>query len=263
MSSAPATARRSARGAPDTPRTARRRRLAAASALLALPLGSCVHVPAMPGPMPDDLRPDIETPQMADPGSLTPDGVDAAERMAIRIRNVGCGQLSTGSGFAVDERTVVTNRHVVAGTDQIQITTYDGQEFAAEYVGITELADLALLQTSAPVVSVPGLAEQDPEPGESITVVGYPQGGRLTTSTGTVIGYEPDPLGADVGLVGRTDALVDHGSSGSAVLNDDGEVVGVIYAMDSWNNGYMVPVSTLQELLETDDFAPLGSCRES
>ncbi|MEE6289069.1 trypsin-like peptidase domain-containing protein [Georgenia sp. MJ173] len=235
----------------------------AAAALGATMLAGCGVVPPMPGPMPADHVPDVEAPHVGDPGALSPDGVDAAERMAVRIRNVGCGKLSTGSGFALDERTIVTNRHVVADTDRIQVTTYDGLEIDAVSVGVTDVADLALLRTSEPVTTVPGLAEVDAAVGDEITVVGYPQGGQLTTTTGTVLGYEQDPIGSDLGVVGRTNAQVDHGSSGSAVLGVDGQVVGVVYAMDVWNNSYVVPVSTLHDLLTEDAFEPLGSCRDS
>lgn len=77
-----------------------------------------------------------------------------------------------------------------------------------------------------------------------------------------MLGYEPDDLGSDLGMVGRTNAQVDHGSSGSAVLGSEGEVVGVVYAMDEWQNSYMVPVSTLHDLLAEDAFEPITSCRD-
>ncbi|MEK8224895.1 hypothetical protein NKG05_00035 [Oerskovia sp. M15] len=48
-------------------------------------------------------------------GDPLPDGFDAVKRMAVRIRNVGCSSLSTGSGFALDARTLITNKHVVEG----------------------------------------------------------------------------------------------------------------------------------------------------
>lgn len=229
---------------------------------IAVLLAGCGAVPAMPGEVPDDLVPQLEAPHVADPGALSELGVDVAERMAIRVRNVGCGELSTGSGFAIDERTIVTNRHVVAEADRLQVTTSDGREIDAVSASITDVADLALLRTQEPVTSVPGLAAEDAAVGEEVTVVGYPMGGRLTTSSGTVLGYEQDPLGSDLGLVGRTNAEVDQGSSGSAVLNSDGEVVGVVYAMDMWRNSYVVPVTTLQDLLADDVFEPITSCRD-
>ena len=58
----------------------------------------------MPEPVPTSVVPPVGT-----AGSqLSPDGFDAVQRMAVRIRNVGCGTLSTGSGFAVDAHTLVT-----------------------------------------------------------------------------------------------------------------------------------------------------------
>lgn len=240
-----------------------RLRSVVATAATLLALSGCGVVPAMPPELAEDYVPEVPAPQVADPGGLSPDGVDAAERMAVRIRNVGCGTLATGSGFALDERTIITNRHVVTDADRIQITTYDGREIDAVSVGVAEVADLALLRTAEAVTTVPGLAEVDAEVGESITIVGYPRGGQLTTASGRVLGYEPDDLGSDLGMVGRTNAQVDHGSSGSAVLGSEGEVVGVVYAMDEWQNSYMVPVSTLHDLLAEDAFEPLASCRDN
>ncbi|MFC4556400.1 S1 family peptidase [Georgenia faecalis] len=237
-----------------------RRPAAAFAVVLLAGTAACGAVPAMPGPLPTTFVPDDVAPVVADPGSLSPDGVDAAERMAVRVRNVGCGELSTGSGFALDERTIITNRHVAANSSRLQITTYDGREIEAVSAGGSDLADLALLRTEEPLTSVPGIAEVDAAAGDQVTVIGYPEGGQLTTTTGQVLGYEPDPLGSDLGMVGRTNAEVDHGSSGSAVLNADGEVIGVVYAMDMWGNSYMVPVSTLHELLAEEAFTPLTAC---
>ncbi|WP_324653115.1 serine protease [Georgenia sp. H159] len=241
----------------------RRVRSALLLTAVATALVGCGTVPPMPSELPDDYVPEVAAPQLADPGALSPDGVDAAERMAVRIRNVGCGSLATGSGFALDERTVITNRHVVDEADRIQITTYDGTEIDAVSAGAADLADLALLRTAEPLTDVPGLAEVDAEVGEQITVVGYPRGGKLTTASGSVLGYELDDLGSDLGTVGRTNAEVDHGSSGSAVLGSDGQVVGVVYAMDVWGNSYMVPVSTLHDLLAEEAFEPITSCRDA
>jgi len=225
-------------------------------------LTGCGTVPAMPGELPTDFVPAVEAPHVADPGSLSADGVDAAERMAVRIRNVGCGELTTGSGFALDERTVITNRHVVDDADRLQISTYDGREIDAVSAGVADVADLALLRTAEPLPLVPGLAEVDAAVGEDVTVVGYPRGGQLTTASGSMLGYELDTLGSDLGMVGRTNAQVDHGSSGSAVLGSDGQVVGVVYAMDAMGNSYMVPVSTLHDLLAEEAFEPITSCRD-
>ena len=240
-------------------RTSRAGVLAAAT----LALAACGVVPPLPAELPTDYVPEVPAPSVSDPGALSADGVDAAERMAVRIRNVGCGELSTGSGFALDERTVITNRHVVADADRIQISTYDGREIDAVSASVADVADLALLRTAEPLATVPGLAEVDAEVGEPVTVVGYPRGGQLSTASGSVLGYELDTLGSDLGMVGRTNAQVDHGSSGSAVLGSEGQVVGVVYAMDVWSNSYMVPVSTLHDLLAEDAFEPLTSCRET
>lgn len=232
-----------------------------AAVVVALTLGGCAELPAMPEELPESYVPEVPAPQVGSSGSLTPDGVAAAERMAVRVRNVGCGTLSVGSGFALDEHTVVTNRHVVEGSSELQVSTYDGNDIDVVTVASSPVADLALVRTTEPLPQVPGLAEGDPEDGTPVTVVGYPSGGALTTSSGTVLGRVPDPLSMGMDEVIVTDAQVVGGSSGSAALDADGRVVGVVYAGDDKGRSFLVPLSLLAELLADESaFAPLEPC---
>src|SRR5690606_7959250 len=103
------------------PMTAASRRTAAGLAALVLglaPLAGCGDFPTRP---PDPVTAFVPSePPVETPTGLTPDGFDAVQRMAVRIRNVGCGSLSTGSGFAVDATTLITNKHVVADSAELQ-----------------------------------------------------------------------------------------------------------------------------------------------
>lgn len=241
------------------------RRLLPLGVLLLGLLTGCAAVqdiPRMPGPVVTDLVP--STAPAAAPsgtGTLSPDGFDGVRRMAVRVRNVGCASLSTGSGFAVDATTLITNRHVVVDSADLQVSTYDGRDIAVTTAGTAALADLAVVRTAERLPTFSQLATADPVSGDSITVVGYPQGGALTLTTGRVIGAATDPLNANLGQVLVTDAPVEPGSSGSAVLDAQGHVVGVVYAKNGSGQSFIVPVSTLQALLADDAaFAPAPAC---
>ncbi|HSK26000.1 MAG TPA: serine protease [Jiangellales bacterium] len=207
-------------------------------------------VPAEPSPQPDGA-----------PTTLSPDGFRTTERVAVRIRNVGCGGVGTGSGFAVGENVLVTNRHVVAGAETLQLSTYDGQDLLVETSGSAVVADLALVRTRDALPAAVTLAEADPEVGEDVEIVGYPGGGRLTSSKGRVLGYQDDPLGANAGRVMVTDAEAQPGSSGSPVYDDRGHVVGVVYAASKDGDAALaVPVSTLRQLLDSASFDADAPC---
>lgn len=223
----------------------------------------CAALPAPPPPVPTSVVPSAApAPTAAADGSrLSPDGFDAAQRMAVRIRNIGCGALSTGSGFALDEHTLITNRHVVADSAELQLSTYDGRDVAAEAASTAGLADLAVVRTVDALPAAPVLADADPQVGDPVTVVGYPLGRQLTVTDGSVVGAVTDPLNANLGEVLVTDAPVEPGSSGSAALDAQGRVIGVVYAKNADGMSFLVPVSTLRAMLGDDTaFAPAPTC---
>lgn len=246
------------------PRRAHRRPLRTALVTVAVAslAAGCGVLPELPEPVPDSVVPSFAAPgSPAGASNLSPDGSDAVSRMAVRIRNVGCEGLSTGSGFALDARTIVTNKHVVDSSRSLQLLTYDGRDIAARTASTADLADLAVVRTAEDLPSAPTLAEDDPAPGDPVTVVGYPEGGRLTVTKGSVIGTATDPLHENLGEVLVTDAPVEPGSSGSAALDDAGRVIGVVYAKTSTDKSLLVPVSTLRDLLaDESSFTPVAAC---
>ncbi len=228
------------------------RALLAAFALAGL-LAGCAALPDAPSPLPSDYVPAAPVAEEVQQGNLSPDGFSVAQRMTVRVRNVGCESLKTGTGFAYDAHTLITNRHVVEDTRELQVTTYDGRTIAVTAASVAAVADLAIITTEESIGAGAVLAQEDPIEGDAITVVGYPNGGQLTTVSGVVLGSTGDPLGAALGTVLATTAPVEPGSSGSPVLNERGEVVGVIYAKDpGTEQSFMVPVSLLRTLLDEE-----------
>lgn len=216
-----------------------------------LALSGCSLLPEAPGSLPSNFVPAPTLSPGDGPGALSPDGFSAAQRMTVRVRNVGCGFLSTGSGFALDEHTLVTNRHVIEDTKKLQVQTYDGRSITATRVATTTIADIAIVTTEESLGGTfASVAREDPVASDVVTVVGYPNGGRLSTVSGVVLGATADPRGAAVGTVLATTAVVEPGSSGSPVFNEDGKVVGVVYAKNDASQSFIVPVSTLRSLLE-------------
>lgn len=169
------------------------------------------------------------------------------ERAALRVRNVGCGGYSTGSGFAITDHVFVTNRHVIGGAAVLQVSTFDGNDIEVATAGAVVIADLALVWTKERLPATIALATRNPDVGENVTAVGFPLGGPLTTTNGKVLGYGPDPVGWSSLPMLVNDAPIEHGSSGSPLINEAGRLVGVVYA--SKGDHYAVPVEILIQVL--------------
>lgn len=171
-----------------------------------------------------------------------------ARQFVFRARNDAC--LSTGTAFAFD-RTVVTNRHVAAGTSSLQLATWSGTDFSASVAGHSGSVDLARLAAAWPGGTVPPPAGvSSPPVGSVVYVTGYPQGDQLTVTSGTVTGITTAP---DLGVSGPILQISDQvkpGNSGSPLLDETGRVVGVVFALDSDTGaGLAMPLATLQSFL--------------
>ena len=196
-------------------------------------------------------------------GEATVEGFTELERAALRIRNIGCGGVRTGSGFAIGDQVLVTNRHVVAGATTLQVSTFDGKDIDVRTSGAATVADLAIVRTAEKLPASITLAPANPEVGQTVTAIGYPLGGPLTTTTGAVLGYREDPVArSDLPML-LNSAPVEHGSSGSPLVDITGELVGVVYASTGPGRNYAVPIEVLKDVLgKPQSFTDETDCDE-
>ncbi len=166
-----------------------------------------------------------------------------------------------GAGSAVvfrEDGYLVTNNHVVDGANQISVQLYDGRVFPAEVVGTAATFDLAVLQIEATDLIVPGYAEDDPRVGETAIAIGAPFGFGSTVTSGIVsaLGRQlVDPASGNplTDLV-QTDAAINPGTSGGALVNAAGQVIGINTAIVGGGTndgvGFAVPTSSVVRAAE-------------
>lgn len=180
----------------------------------------------------------------------------------VRIRATGCEGIGVGSGFLLDAHTIITNRHVVEGADTLAVETYLGEDLTVNVASQGILADLAVVKVDKGIGTTARLAGTDPPEGTRIRAFGYPGGGPMTVTSGHVDSYVSDARLGNIGRVMRSDVDVRPGNSGGPALDDDGRVVGVVYAIDLRSDlSLIVPVSTLSDLLsDTKKLNPVEGC---
>ena len=172
---------------------------------------------------------------------------------------------ATGSGFLIDkEGHMVTNNHVVSGSDNVTVTLGDSDtSYDAELVGADESTDLALLKVDAPADVMEPLAigsSDDMKVGDPVVAIGNPFGLDRTVTTGIVSALQREiqsTNGFSISNVIQTDASINPGNSGGPLINTDGEVIGVnsqIATGGSGNGsvgiGFAIPSSTVDQVVE-------------
>ncbi len=235
----------------------------AAASLVAAALAGCGLVPPPSAAAEPTTAATAATTTSAEATPAPAEALRTAARASVRLRSIGCTGVETGSGFAVDPHVLVTNAHVVVGAQQLQVDTWDGHELQVTGTVVEAGADLAVVRTREELPTSLRLADADPAAGEAVTVVGYPRGEALARAAGTVVGPVTDPLGTSAGPVLAVDAQVAPGSSGSAVVDAAGAVVGVVYAgAVTGEHAYAVPVSVLRTALSgaPSPSDPSGGC---
>ena len=222
---------------------------------------------------PPDEAPRVAPPELVPVSGDVPEAVrvriprlakDSAERRArrltVRVRNVSCLGVGVGSGFAIADDVLVTNRHVLAGAEKIEVSTWDGRTLSATAAEVGVLGDLGVAFVAGALPQV-GSYGASPRAGDAVTVVGYPAGRELTLSPGTVVDLRP---GARYGIEGRIMRLTSRvipGNSGGPVLNNRGKIAGVVYAYELGTGlGLAIPVDTLRRLVREGGYEPVPPC---
>ena len=178
---------------------------------------------------------------------------EAIEKISQSVVKLTCydefgKEYASGSGFfAFESNLIVTNYHVIEGNVYSIKASSDGKEFEVDYlVNYNERYDLALLSVDPTELSHAN-AEFEPLPigdssvvkvSEHITAIGVPLGISKTVSDGMISGFYED---SGVKLIQFT-APISHGSSGGALLNDKGEVIGITSASFSSGQNFNLTV---------------------
>jgi serine protease Do len=144
-------------------------------------------------------------------------------------RGMGSGVIIARDGNSV---YVMTNDHVAGEADEIEVVLHDGRSFEAELVGSDPLMDIALLSfTTREEVPIAALGTSSSlRPGDWVFAVGNPLGFESTVTAGIVSATARRAEGGSMSGVTdyiQTDAAINRGNSGGALVNLDGEVVGI------------------------------------
>src|SRR5450755_3740373 len=137
---------------------------------------------------------------------------------------------SLGSGFIVDTSgIVVTNNHVIADADEINVIMNDGTKIKAELVGVDKKTDLAVLKfkPAKPLIAVKFGDSDKLRLGEWVIAIGNPFSLGGTVTAGIVSARNRDINSGPYDSYIQTDAAINRGNSGGPLFNLDGEVIGV------------------------------------
>jgi tetratricopeptide (TPR) repeat protein len=147
--------------------------------------------------------------------------------VAIETFDARGEKLARGSGFFIDVDRVVTNRHVIEGAYRAEVHLNSGHTFTVKHVlAIDAEGDVALLKVDAPanLVRPLSLDRTSPQEGESVVVIGNPFGLEGSVTNGIVSAVRDIP---GFGRIIQITAPISPGSSGSPVVNMQGQVIGV------------------------------------
>ncbi len=196
----------------------------------------------------------VKTPQQKQGG---PDFSFPAEQMVSGYQAVKLPSL--GSGVVIDKTgLILTNAHVVQRATTIFVILSDGTKLTGKVVGLNQTYDLAVIKIEPPS-ELKVLDMADPDDlyiGEPVIALGNPFGLSSSVSTGVVSAVHRDLFTPQGQLIFKdliqTDTAINPGSSGGALLNMDGKLIGInqIVAQQAQGIGFAIPVKTVKPLLE-------------
>ncbi len=167
-------------------------------------------------------------------------------------------QVGLGSGVIVSaEGYILTNNHVIAGADEIEVVLNDGRHTPGKVIGTDPDTDLAVLKVTLDKLPAMTLGNSDSmEVGDRVLAIGNPFGVGQTVTSGIVSALGRNQLGINTfeNFI-QTDAAINPGNSGGALVDINGNLAGIntaIYSRSGGNMGigFAIPISTARQVLE-------------
>src|SRR4051794_3464627 len=166
-----------------------------------------------------------------------------------------------GSGIVYKaDGTIVTNAHVVAGAQDVTVALADGQQVPGKVRSADKVSDLAVIQANRTGLPAATFQKPLPQVGELAVVMGSPLGFEATVTSGIISGLHrqvPGSAATGAPLVDliQTDAAISPGNSGGAVLDAQGEVVGMSVAYipptaGAVALGFAIPAATVVDVAD-------------
>ena len=167
-------------------------------------------------------------------------------------------QRGMGSGFVVsDDGLIITNAHVIEGSEEVEVTLKDGRTFKGEVMGTDSMTDVGVIKIDAQDLPAVKIADSDElQPGENAIAIGNPLGLDNTVTTGIVsaIGRSSAQVGVGDKRINfiQTDAAINPGNSGGPLLNSKGEVIGVNTAIiqGAQGLGFAIPINQARDIAD-------------
>jgi len=177
-------------------------------------------------------------------------GIPTGPAYQKREQSLGSGVIVNNQGY------VLTNNHVIANADDIQVLLYDGRVAKAKVVGADDETDLAVLKidvANPPVIQIAD--EKHIRTGDVVLAIGNPFGLTQTVTMGIIsaIGRQLSSTSPEDFV--QTDAAINLGNSGGALINTEGELVGINTSLigkaaNAEGIGFAIPVGTAKRVLD-------------
>ena len=162
-----------------------------------------------------------------------------------------------GSGIIFDKRGwILTNRHVVAGSDKLVVHLKDGRQFDGTIYGIDTLTDLAIVKIDATGLPTAAIGDSSAiKVGQTAIAIGSPLGTYTSTVTSGIISATGRSIDVDGGRITnllQTDTAINPGNSGGPLLDVRGNVIGINTAIAKNANGigFAIPINIARPIME-------------
>ena len=176
-------------------------------------------------------------------------------------------RVAAGSGVIIStDGYIVTNTHVVDGADELMVTLNDNKEYSARIIGADATTDLALIKIDGKNLPAIQIANSDDvKVGEWVLAVGNPLGLNNTVTAG-IVSAKARSMGQGVSSMIQTDAAINQGNSGGALVNTNGALIGInamIYSQTGSNIGYGFAIPTTIMNKVVDDIKKYGTVQRA